>query len=82
MNQQSYMKKPPARDIMLNATDTSTYDGIARVAYEIGKRQAADLRRIRDELDAGNDDAALTLMRNFFVLRDGSANETKKESQQ
>jgi hypothetical protein len=55
------------------------YEGIARVAFEIGKRQAADLRRIRDALDAGDHDVALALMRKFFVLHGGSTNENREE---
>ena len=60
------------------------YEGIACVAYEIGKRQAADLRRIRDVLDVGDNDMALALMREFFVLHDdgSSMNETKKKKTQ
>jgi DNA-binding GntR family transcriptional regulator len=82
MNQQSYMKKPPARDKIVSATSEASYEGVARVAFEIGKRQAADLRRIRDALDAGDNDVALALMRNFFVLREGDINEAQKEKTQ
>lgn len=78
----SQMKKPPAKAIMVNTTGTVTYEGIARVAMEIGKRQAEDLRRIRDALDAGDNDMALMLMREFFVLHNGSANENCKTGTQ
>jgi hypothetical protein len=51
-------------------TRNGMYDALAKAAYEIGKRQAADLRRIRDALDAGDNEKALALMRDFFVLHD------------
>lgn len=70
MNQKSHGKKPPA-STKISTIGSGTYEGIARVAFEIGKRQADDLRRIRDALDAGFDDMALALMREFFVLHDG-----------
>jgi hypothetical protein len=53
-------------------------EGIARVALEIGLRQAADLRRIRDVLDAGDDNAALALMREFFILHNRGKNEERR----
>jgi hypothetical protein len=75
--------KKPSLSTRISATGNCSYEGIARVAFEIGKRQAADLRRIRDALNAGDSDMALMLMREFFVLHDdGSNSETKKEKAQ
>jgi hypothetical protein len=82
MNPQSYRKKP-SESTTISATGKSSYEGIARIAFEIGKRQSADLRRIRDALDAGDNAMALALMREFFVLHnDGSVNETKNKKAQ
>jgi hypothetical protein len=81
MNPQSNRKKPPV-STTISTTGNGTYEGIARVAFEIGKRQAADLRRIRDALDVGDNAMALALMRNFFVLHsDGSADEKRTATQ-
>jgi hypothetical protein len=80
------MKKPSV-STTISATGSVTYEGyegLARVAFDIAKRQAADLRRIRDALDAGDNCMALTLMREFFVLHDdgSSMNETQKKKTQ
>jgi hypothetical protein len=42
---------------------------------EISRRQTADLQRIQEALNAGDDFTALALMRKFFVVHDGSMNE-------
>jgi hypothetical protein len=81
MNTKSYMKKPAASTI-ISTTNEGTYEGVARVAFDIGQRIVADLRRIRDALDAGNDSMALALMREFFVLHgDGRVDEKRTATQ-
>ena len=67
MNEQNRTKISRKR-IKTEEAPAGTYAGIARVALEISRRQTADLKRIQEALDAGNDSAALSLMRKFFVV--------------
>jgi hypothetical protein len=45
-----------------------TFEGAARVALEISKRQAAQLRVIKNALGEGNTDAALMTMRHLLAM--------------
>ena len=68
MTQQSSMKKPPRREEAAggNIDDTEAYEGVIRVAIDISKRQAADLKKIKEALLVGDQETALTDMKKFL----------------
>jgi hypothetical protein len=72
VSRKTFVERPVGTEI-----GNGCYEGIIRAAMEISKRQTADLRRIQEALNAGDDCTALLLMRQFFVIHEGDDNDAR-----